>query len=190
MHEKLDINNILLAVIFSVLGIIIPVLFHALGLGSIFLPMYIPLAIGSYMLNVRNAVIMGISTPMLSAFMTGMPPFYPPIVFMMMIQLGAFCTIISFLTHTAKKKTITSLVIAVLLDRLILTSLYYAVMPAFGINTGMYTLYEIVKGFPGIILMFAVVPLAAVKSADIMKKRSLHLFELKGSEDDEHKLHE
>ena len=63
MHETIDINNLILAVIFSAFGVLVPVLFHMVGLGSIFLPMFIPLAAGAFFLSPVNALILGIFSP-------------------------------------------------------------------------------------------------------------------------------
>ncbi|RPI94743.1 MAG: hypothetical protein EHM32_06440, partial [Spirochaetales bacterium] len=150
MHDRIDISNLLIAVIFSGLGIAVPVLFHALGLGSIFLPMYLPLAIGAFLLNRVNAVIVGFFTPLISALLTGMPPFYPPVAFIMMLQLAVFCFTISLLTHRFKSGIFISLAAAVLIDRILLAALYYFIYPFFSIDSRIITLYDLVKSLPGI----------------------------------------
>ena len=127
MHEKLDVNNILLAAIFSAFGILLPVLFHLVGLGPVFMPMYLPLAAGAYLLTKRNALIMGFLTPLISAVLTGMPPFYPPIAPLMIVQLSIFCVIISFAEHKFKPMILIPLLIAIITDRVLLV-LYYAVI--------------------------------------------------------------
>ncbi len=186
MHDRIDISNLLIAVLFSGLGIAVPVLFHALGLGSVFLPMYLPLAVGAYLLTRTNALMLGFFTPLFSAVLTGMPPFYPPVVFMMMLQLPAFCFTISLLTHRYKTAILISLAAAVLLDRLLLIVLFYLVYPLFSIDSRIITIYDLIKSLPGIALLFIVVPLAVPRCVALLKKNSLHLFEHRHGEHHEH----
>lgn len=186
MHDRIDISNLLIAVVFSALGIAVPVLFHALGLGSMFLPMYLPLAVGAFLLNRANALMLGFFTPLFSAVLTGMPPFYPPVVFMMMLQLPLFCFTISLLTHRYTKSVILSLAAAVLLDRLLLVALFYIVYPLFSIDPRIITLYDLMKSLPGVVLMFVVVPLAVPRCVALLRKHSLRLFEHRHGENHEH----
>ncbi|MFH0977404.1 MAG: hypothetical protein V1874_16620 [Spirochaetota bacterium] len=177
MHDKLDINNILLAVIFSAMGVTFPILFHLVGLGSVFMPMYIPLALGAYMLTLKNAAITGFFTPLASAVLTGMPPFYPPIAPLMMLQLTVFCCFISFMTHRFKIKPVISILAAIIIDRLILACYYFLIIPLFGISPEIYTAYHLIKSFPGLLLMIITVPLLVPVCVRIIKNKSLRLYE-------------
>jgi hypothetical protein len=185
MHDRLDIHNIVIAVIFSGLGILFPVLFHLLGLGSMFLPMYIPLAAGSFMLSRRNALMAGVFTPLVSALVTGMPPLYPPIAPLMAVQLGVFCFLISSITHGGKMnyarpthaRVLVTLAAALLAERIVMLALFNTVMPLAGMNTSLFALYELARGLPGVILILAVVPLVVPRSLDILERHSLRLYE-------------
>ncbi len=177
MHERIDVDNLLLAVIFSSLGIVFPLLFHLLGLGSMFLPMYIPLALGSFLLTASNALLIGFFTPFISALITGMPPFYPPVAFIMMAQLAIFCFIISFTTHRFHTGTLASFCIAIIADRSILALCYCFIMPLFSINPKIYIMYDLFKGMPGIIIMMLVLPFAVPRSTALLGKYSLRLYE-------------
>ncbi len=177
MHEKIDINNLMLAVIFSALGVILPFLFHLLGLGSIFLPMYIPLALGAYLLTKRNAFLMGFFTPLFSAVLTGMPPFYPPVAFMMMVQLSLFCVLIASLSHRTRMPVLAVFLAAMAVDRILLLVLYRFIAPMFLVDFRMFTAYDILKGLPGIILMAVLLPFLVPRSTAILAKHSLSLYE-------------
>jgi len=177
MHENLDINNIVLAVIFSAFGVLVPVLFHLIGLGSIFLPMFIPLAAGAFFLSPVNAMIMGIFTPLASAVLTGMPPFYPPVVFVMMAGLGIFCLLISVLSHRTSIPRVGVLAAAILAERAVLLLFLAVIMPAFKISYRAFSLYELLKGAPGIILILITVPFMVRWLKQLIYRRSLRLFE-------------
>lgn len=63
---------------FIAFGIILPMIFHTVNLaGNIFLPMHIPVLIGGFLLGPVCGMLIGIITPVLSGFMTGMPPIIP-----------------------------------------------------------------------------------------------------------------
>lgn len=174
-----ELNNIIVAAIFTVLGILLPVLFHLVGLGSAFLPMYLPLAVGAFLLTGPNALIMGVCTPLLSSFITGMPPLYPPIAFMMAVQLGFFCLVIAALRHRTKLPVAVILLIGIVLERMVLVAGYYLVAPLFSISIGIASLYDILKSVPGIILLALAVPVTVPRCIQIMNRKGLHLYENK-----------
>ncbi len=177
MHKTLDIHNMVLAVIFSAFGILVPMLFHLLGLGSIFLPMFIPLAVGAFFLSPLNALLLGIFTPLASAVLTGMPPFYPPMALIMMAGLGVFCALISLLSHHTSLPRVAVLLFAIIAERLVLLLLLAVVMPALHISFTAFSLYELLKGMPGIILILATVPFLVNRVKQVISRRSLRLFE-------------
>jgi len=177
MHKEIDTNNLLLAVIFSALGVVVPMLFHLLGVGSTFLPMFLPLAVGSFLLTPANALIMGLVTPLVSALLTGMPPFYPPVAFMMMAELSFFCVVISVLVHRTGLNVMAVLTVAVVLERALLVLMYMYVMPLFNISVKAFTAYELAKGLPGILLMYFLVPILVPRAKKIIEKNSLHFYE-------------
>jgi len=185
MNKTIDINNLLLAVIFSSLGIVLPVLFHLVGMGSVFLPMFIPLAIGAYFMTPSNALLAGFFTPLLSALLTGMPPFYPPMAFIMMIELTFFCLVISLLNKKTSMPMLVILAIAVIIDRAILIALYSFILPMFNISFKLYTLYDILKSFPGIILMFILVPVLVPAAQRILSSKTLTPYEYSDNDEKE-----
>lgn len=158
MHEEVKIRQILIAATVAACGVIVPVLFHLLGLGSIFLPMFIPLAAGSFFLSPRFAFFTGAIVPLASSFLTGMPPLYPPIAFIMTAELAVFCLLISLLRHHTRMHSLVIICIAIVTDRLLLLCLVALIMPAFHISAALFTAYDILKSFPGVILLIIITP--------------------------------
>jgi len=181
MHDRLDISNILVAVVFTALGVIVPVLFHLLGLGAMFLPMYLPLAMGAFLLDRRNALMAGAVTPLASAVLTGMPPFYPPIAVMMALQLGAMCLFISWVSHRFQHRLgsisrlhiLGILAAALLLDRVLMLVMYGGILPMLGMRTGLFVLYDLARGLPGMALILLAVPPAVPGALGLLRKHSL-----------------
>lgn len=181
MHDKINITGVAVAVIFSAFGIAVPVLFHLIGLGSIFLPMYLPLVIGAFLLGKKDALMMGAFTPLVSALVTGMPPLYPPVAFMMSIQLAAQCLLVSFLAHRARSLSRWHVVAIVLVsfvaERALYSLLNFIVMPLLGISGGLMSLYGILKGAPGIILISIAAPFAVPKFLHLVNRFALRPYE-------------
>ncbi|MCL1911842.1 MAG: hypothetical protein FWG13_06530 [Leptospirales bacterium] len=183
MRDSIDINNLLLCAVFSALGITVPVIFHILAMGSAFLPMFIPLAIGAFFLDIKNALIIAIATPLASALLTGMPPLYPPIAFIMAAELAVFCFIISLLNAKTKLPVLAVLLIAETAERTLQVLLYLYIMPLFGISAAAWSVYDILKVMPGIILMSILVPIIVPAARKIIERRSLRLFEYRNDDE-------
>ena len=148
-----------------------------LGMGSAFLPMFIPLAVAAFFLDIKNALIIAIATPLASALLTGMPPLYPPIAFIMAAELAVFCSIISLLNTKTKLPVLAVLLIAEATERTLQVLLYIHIMPLFRVSAAAWSVYDILKVMPGIILMSILVPIIVPAAREIIERRSLRLFE-------------
>ncbi len=173
MHDEVKLTQIITAAIIAACGVMLPILFHLVGLGSVFLPMFIPLAIGSFFLSPRYAFFTGALVPLASSLLTGMPPLYPPIGFAMMAELAVFCFIISIIKHHTALHSLVIIIIAACADRLLLYLIMAVIMPAFGIRASVFTLFDLIKSTPGIILILAITPLAVKGIEHILKRNAL-----------------
>ena len=72
-----NIRNIILGGLFVALGIVIPIAFHAIGAGPVFLPMHIPVLLAGFTIGPTIGCLVGAVTPILSSLLTGMPPLMP-----------------------------------------------------------------------------------------------------------------
>ena len=86
MNHK-DNFDWLLGGLFLALAIALPLAFHLVGMGSTFLPMFYPVVLAGFLLRLQVSVLVGILAPLLSAALTGMPPLYPPVAFIMVLEL-------------------------------------------------------------------------------------------------------
>jgi len=172
MHEDTRITQIIIAAITAACAVVIPVLFHLIGLGSIFLPMFIPLSIGAYFLTPLFALLTGTIAPLTSSLLTGMPPLYPPIAIIMMIELSLFCLIISLLKHKTNFKNYVIIIIGIICDRIVLYVLYAIILPYFKISFALFSIYDLFKSFPGIILLIIITPSAVNGLNSIITKNA------------------
>jgi len=150
-------KNITLSALFIALGILIPILFHGIGLGAMFLPMFWPVAASAFFLPLPYAVTAGILTPLISTLMTGMPP--PPILYKMIFELAVLSFIISLL-HSKTRLGIFWLIGAGLFCALAAGFLgAFAVAPIFGFPPELYAVASLIRSLPGVITMFVALPL-------------------------------
>ncbi|MGI6004344.1 MAG: ECF transporter S component [Christensenellales bacterium] len=89
MKKHLSVKNMVLGAVLIALGVLFPQAFHMVGAGPVFLPMHIPVLLSGFVCGPVIGALAGLVTPLLSSFITGMPPIYPMAV-MMMFELGAY----------------------------------------------------------------------------------------------------
>jgi hypothetical protein len=148
-----------LSALFSVLGILFPLLFHLIGLGSTFLPMFIPVVMASTLLPVRFAISVAVITPLASFLFTGMPPLYPPILLVVVLELIIISFITSNLYFRLKRSIWVTLFIALVADRVMLFLFITYFAEYFGFPADFYSFAAVLYGIPGIILILIIIPL-------------------------------
>lgn len=160
--EEAEIRQIPLTALFAALGIILPQFFHLLGLGSMFLPMFLPVMMGSMLLTWRFALALAVICPVVSWAITGMPPIAPPVLPILTIELIVTSLIISVLHVHLKKGYWLALITGIVADRTILFIMVMLVAPLFGLEHPLFSLALLTAGIPGIVLQLITIPLAMV----------------------------
>ncbi|MDZ7374922.1 MAG: ECF transporter S component [candidate division KSB1 bacterium] len=150
-------RQLALGAIVTAAGVLLPILFHAAGVGPVFLPMFLPLAVGSFALRPWVAVAVGVFTPLLSSFVTGMPSLMPPVAPVLSVELGVFAGLIALLYRLGIQPTL-ALLLAFAVNRLLLLLIALAVAPALGLPSHWTGLAAVAYGLPGIVLMVVLVP--------------------------------
>ncbi|MCL2626693.1 MAG: hypothetical protein FWD46_07770 [Cystobacterineae bacterium] len=140
----------------AVMGLLLPPLFHSLGLGRVFLPMYLPVLVGAFILPLRWAVGVGGLTPLLSALLSGMPPWFPPVALWMALELA----LMAGLAHLLGRKlpTAWALAPALLLGRCFYAALVFFSARLLDLPPGLLTLASWLSAWPGLVLSMLVVP--------------------------------
>lgn len=155
-----EIRQIPLTAIFAAFGIILPQFFHMLGIGSAFLPMFLPVALGSMILNWRFALSLAIICPLVSWLLTGMPPMLPPILPIMLVELSALAIVISIIHVHWKRPVWMALISGILVDRILLFLIVSIIAPLLGFTHPIFTYVLVLGGLPGILLQMVTIPLA------------------------------
>lgn len=151
--------------LFLALALALPLFFHLFAAGSIMLPMFLPILTLGFLVDEKTAGTVGFSAPLLSAFLTGMPPFMPPIAFLMTAELLLLGVMPSFLYRRLGWKFWPVLIITILTNRIFGFALKVALAEIFYIPGVVYGAYGLLKSMPGVALQFFVVPIV-VKSIE------------------------
>lgn len=116
--KKTNVKTLTVAAMCFAMGILLPVLFHAMGLGSAFLPMHIPVLLCGLLCGWRFGALCGFFVPLLSAVLTGMPPIFP-VAPAMMLELCAYGALCGFFYQNKRQNIYLSLMAAMLGGRVV-----------------------------------------------------------------------
>ena len=155
-----ELRQIPLTALFAATAVILPQFFHLIGLGPTFLPMFLPIMIGSFLLTWKFALVLSVLPPLVSFIITGMPPLVPPILPIMIIELIFIALVISIISVHLKKTFWIALPVAIIIDRLLLLLIVSWITPFLGYNHPVFTLALVGSGLPGIVMQIIVIPLA------------------------------
>jgi hypothetical protein len=162
MSNHLSPRELAYCGLFGAAALLLPALFHILHLGPIFMPMYLPLCTLPFFVRPMPAAITAALTPVLSAAVTGMPPFYPPVAVFMAIELSTMAALIAFVVQRWPRVNEWLVLIPVLLlGRVIYVGLVYGFSLWITLPAGFMAGLSFLRSWPGIILIAVVVPVVA-----------------------------
>ena len=142
--------------------VVFPMAFHAIpGAGVMLLPMHIPVLLAGLICGPLFGLIAGVSGPLLSSLITGMPP--SGVAPSMMIELGTYGLVagaMSNLIHTRRLSVdlYVSLIVAMLAGRVVagFAQAVYFFDGTYAI--GIWTTSYFVTSFPGIVIQLLFIP--------------------------------
>jgi hypothetical protein len=144
------------------LALVLPMAFHATGLGNRFLPLLQPLLILGFLASPRWAFCTGGLIPWVSALITGMPTLYPPVAAVLSVE-GAVASGVAALIYRRGRGSIwIALIAAVTAGRISGFVLSYLLASAFHLPPAFASLAMLVQGLPGVALMLVAAPAVAM----------------------------
>ena len=159
MRYELSSRDMAFCGLFGAAALLLPVLFHILHLGRIFMPMYLPLVALAFFVRPLPAMATAFVTPLLSGAVTGMPPFYPPIAVFMAIELALMAGLIAFIYgQRPDLNEWLALVPVLIFGRALYVGLVYLFSGFIDLPAKFMAGVSFLSGWPGIILMIVVVP--------------------------------
>ncbi|MCL1919457.1 MAG: DUF3144 domain-containing protein [Kiritimatiellaeota bacterium] len=145
--------------LFGAAALLLPVLFHLFQIGRVFMPMYLPLVALAFFAHPAAAALTAFLVPLLSGFVTGMPPFMPPIAFVMSIELALMAALIGALGVVFPRLPAwVKLAVALAVGRVVNAALLYAAARVFNLPATFVAAISLLSGWPGLILMMLVIP--------------------------------
>ena len=153
--------------LFVALGVLVPIMFHAMGLGKTFLPMHIPVLLAGYYCGPVRAMLVGFTTPLLSAVMTGMPTLFPPVAWLMAFELAVYGAISGLLYEKARLGVIPSLLGAMFGGRVVYGLSTLLIFPLVGYDSVPIwapLVAAFTQSLPGVLLQIGIIPAAVALS--------------------------
>jgi hypothetical protein len=160
--DALDLKAISRAAFVTALAVALPPVFHAVKLGSVFLPMYLPILAGAFFLPPRWAAVTGAAAPLISAGLTGMPPFYPPVAMWMTGELAAAGAVSALFDSRLRAHPVASVAAGLVAARLAQAALVFGSATVMELPARVLTLATFVASWPGMILTLVAVPAAVI----------------------------
>ncbi len=155
-----SVRELVISALSMAIGLLLPMIFHAFGLGSAFLPMHIPVLIAGFAVSLPFAILVGVLTPLLSAFLTGMPPLFPVLPFMI-FELAAYGAAASLLYRKFRLNVYISLITSMIAGRIVsglavwvLAVFFAAKLP----GPVAFVAGSITGSIPGIIIQIVFIP--------------------------------
>jgi hypothetical protein len=151
-------RDMLLGGLFMAVALVLPIVFHAVGMGSEFLPMFPPIIMAGCLTAWPVGLTVGVLSPLISAVLTGMPPFFPPIAWIMALEGGVMVLLARRLYLLPRFGPATTVILVLLADRLVLLGAVLAVATWLDLPRGVLGLVSVVRGLPGIVIMIITLP--------------------------------
>jgi len=154
---KINTRQITLIALFVALCVLIPLLFHAAGLGKMFLPMFIPILLAGFVLEPSAALRVGFAGPWISSLLTGMPPMMPTAL-SMSVEGMVTAGLASYLYHSKKVSFWICLILAIVGQRLARIVMLFIILPFLGLPARSLSLADFTYSLPGIIVQLVLIP--------------------------------
>lgn len=153
------LRSLVISAVMAALALTLPVVFHAVGLGSRFLPMLLPLLLNGFLVPLRWAGFVGAVVPWVSSLSTGMPPLYPPVVLLVSVEGAALGGVAAAAYRITRPRIWPALIAAIVCGRTMALFLTYWLAGQFGLPPAVASIATLVQGLPGVALQLTVVPL-------------------------------
>jgi hypothetical protein len=154
-------------------------MFHFFGLGKNFLPMHIPVLLAGFILSLPYAIAVGVITPLLSSIITGMPPMFPVLPYMV-FELAVYAVVANVLSKKMKLNTYLSLIMSMVAGRIVAGIVVWGMIVIFGAKLPSPTVFiisAVTAGIPGIIIQLAFIPpmIILLKKTNIIRNEVLEI---------------
>lgn len=157
-------KHLIYASFFTAIGVLFPQIFHAFGLGPVFLPMHIPIILAGIVCTSLWGLLSGITCVFLSSLLFGMPGFTPT-GYSMFFELAAYGFFSGIFFHAMPrpytlKRIYPALLLTMLTGRLVAIIAKYVIFHmmghVFALTAVCTSLF--ITAWPGILLQWITIP--------------------------------
>lgn len=188
MNKTTTLKSLTFTAMFLAMGIILPFLFGQIPqIGSMLLPMHIPVFLCAFICGWKYGVPMAIILPLLRSFLFLRPNLYPEAI-SIACEMAVYAFVAGYLYQKSKWKCIKalykSMIIAMISGRIVRVAVQLALL---GLGSMPFTFGAVITGvlvigIPGIILQLIVIPAVMVmlhrtKLIPLFSTKTLHLKE-------------
>ena len=159
MNNGLTARELAYCGLFGATALLLPVLFHLVHLGHVFLPMYLPLVALAFYVSPVAAASTAFIVPLLSGAVTGMPPFFPPVAAFMALELSFMAGVLSAIhTRWPRQNPLLSLLPTLLFGRVVYVLLVVLFSRIVELPEKFMAGLSLLGAWPGLILIAVAVP--------------------------------
>jgi hypothetical protein len=157
-QKELYIRDMVWGGVWGALALFLPILFHPFGLGSHLMPMFLPLLIAGCTLHLRTSLILAVSIPLISSLFTGMPPLYPPIAILMILEALAMNLWLFWAYRKKRWNIYFALIAAFVIQRGVRIIFVMAAQEVITIPGSWLLIPVLLWGLPGVVIQTALIP--------------------------------
>jgi hypothetical protein len=157
-QKQLYIRDMVWGGVWGALALFLPILFHPFGLGSHLMPMFLPLLIVGCTLHLRTSLILSVSIPLISSLFTGMPPLYPPIAILMILEASAMNLWLFWAYRKNRWNIYFALIIAFIIQRGVRVVFVLVAQEVINIPGSWLLIPVLLWGLPGVVIQTALIP--------------------------------
>lgn len=161
--DRLYVRDLIWGGVWGALAIFLPLLLHPFGLGVHLMPMFLPLLIAALTLRLGTSLLLAVLVPLISGATTGMPPLYPPVALLMILEGGAMAVWLYYFSRRKKGNPYLGLAAAFLIQRLVRVGFILLARELVELPAGWLLVPALLWGLPGAALQTAVIPPVAAK---------------------------
>jgi len=148
--------------LYLALAVLLPIGFHQFGMaGRMFLPMHVPVLLGGFLVGPQCGLIVGLLAPLLSHFLTGMPPTYA--VPLMALELPMYGLVAGIAYRRLRLNIYIALIAAMIFGRLMfaLGLVLLGMMMDLPYTAAVYLSSggAVMAGIPGLAIQIVVIPI-------------------------------
>lgn len=161
--DRLYLRDLIWGGLWGALALFLPLLLHPFGLGVHLMPMFLPLLIVACTLRLSTALILSVAIPLLSGLATGMPPLYPPVALLMVLEGTVMTLWLAGSYRRWRWNLYLSLAVAFLLQRLVRIGFILLARELVELPVGWLMIPALLWGLPGAVLQTALIPPVVLK---------------------------